>query len=298
MLVRGVGVGLSIMPAMTAAFSVLSRDQVNDASPQLTVLQRVGGSLGTAIIAVVLQGQITGLERTASPAAAGAFAHTYWWVMGVTLVALIPTLLLARIERRPSAHVAAIPVAIRRGPPAGGRMTPTSSARPSRSMHDRRVAPRLRQLLGAERRLRAATTPPRRADDRADSGDDGARPRHEITAGQLAKSADLNPATMTAMLDQLEAANVVERRRSTEDRRVCNVSLTPEGWELLERKLAGWQRLWSERLSGFSDKDIETATAIVHEVTGILDTVASSLDPAEANSALARRRRLKFSGVA
>ena len=59
MLFRGIGVGLSIMPAMTAAFSVLPREKVNDASPQLTVLQRVGGSLGTAIIAVVLEGQIS-----------------------------------------------------------------------------------------------------------------------------------------------------------------------------------------------------------------------------------------------
>jgi EmrB/QacA subfamily drug resistance transporter len=98
MVVRGIGVGLAIMPAMTAAFSVLSKDQVNDASPQLTVLQRVGGSLGTAIIAVVLQGQ-TQHARTSAVAAAG-FAHTYWWVMAVTLIALLPTLLLARIERR------------------------------------------------------------------------------------------------------------------------------------------------------------------------------------------------------
>jgi EmrB/QacA subfamily drug resistance transporter len=102
MIVRGIGVGLAIMPAMTAAFSVLSKDQVNDASPQLTVLQRVGGSLGTAIIAVVLQGQ-TDHAGTATAAAAG-FAHTYWWVMGVTLIALVPTLLLARIERRTKAQ--------------------------------------------------------------------------------------------------------------------------------------------------------------------------------------------------
>ncbi|MGI8713368.1 MAG: DHA2 family efflux MFS transporter permease subunit [Solirubrobacteraceae bacterium] len=98
MLVRGIGVGLAIMPAMTAAFSVLSKEQINDASPQLTVLQRVGGSLGTAVIAVVLQGHISG-AHTASAAASG-FGDTYWWVMGVTLVGLLPTLLLARIERR------------------------------------------------------------------------------------------------------------------------------------------------------------------------------------------------------
>ena len=98
MIFRGIGIGLSIMPAMTAAFSVLPREKVNDASPQLTVLQRVGGSLGTAIFAVVLQSQTSG-AHTAAAAAAG-FGHTYWWVMGVTLLALIPTLLLARIERR------------------------------------------------------------------------------------------------------------------------------------------------------------------------------------------------------
>ena len=90
MIVRGFGIGLSIMPAMTAAFSVLTPEQVNDATPQLTVLQRVGGSLGTAIIAVVLEGH---LEATPTPQAAVAagFGHTYTWVMAVTLLALLPT---------------------------------------------------------------------------------------------------------------------------------------------------------------------------------------------------------------
>jgi EmrB/QacA subfamily drug resistance transporter len=102
MVVRGVGMGLSMMPSMTAAFSVLSREQVNDASPQLTVLQRVGGSLGTAIIAVVLQSNLTHIVAGphATAAAATGFGQTYWWVMGATLIALVPTALLARIERQ------------------------------------------------------------------------------------------------------------------------------------------------------------------------------------------------------
>ncbi|HEY5196583.1 MAG TPA: DHA2 family efflux MFS transporter permease subunit [Solirubrobacteraceae bacterium] len=101
MAVRGIGIGLAIMPAMTAAFSVLTSEQVNDASPQLTVLQRVGGSLGTAIIAVVLQAKTTHAGIHATPAAlAGAFGSTYWWVMGLTLVALAPTTVLMAIERR------------------------------------------------------------------------------------------------------------------------------------------------------------------------------------------------------
>ena len=36
----------------------------------------------------------------------------------------------------------------------------------------------------------------------------------EVTAGDLAKSADLNPASVTAMLDHLESSGIVERRRS------------------------------------------------------------------------------------
>jgi EmrB/QacA subfamily drug resistance transporter len=114
MLVRGIGVGLAIMPAMTAAFSVLTREQVNDATPQLTVLQRVGGSLGTAIIAVVLQNQTQNAHSLA--AAASGFGHTYWWVMGVTLVALAPTLLLTRIERRARQRGEVVPLPVTEGP--------------------------------------------------------------------------------------------------------------------------------------------------------------------------------------
>ena len=158
--------------------------------------------------------------------------------------------------------------------------TASSVTEPAGDVEEFRTA--VNHLLAADRRLR---------------GRDHSRPgeltfaqirtiaalgrEHEMTAGQLAKSAELTPATITSILDQLEAAKIVERRRSTEDRRVCNVALTPEGWELLERKLAVWNGLWAERLSAFSDKDIATAAAILHEVTSILDSVSSSLDPVQ-----------------
>jgi hypothetical protein len=101
MVVRGIGVGLAIMPAMTAAFSSLSHDQISDASPQLNVVQRVGGSLGTAVITVVLQRKLLhlGAHPTAN-ATAAAFAHTYVWVVVLSLAALIPAAFLWRLERR------------------------------------------------------------------------------------------------------------------------------------------------------------------------------------------------------
>jgi DNA-binding MarR family transcriptional regulator len=102
----------------------------------------------------------------------------------------------------------------------------------------------------------------------------------EMTAGQLARSADLNPATVTAMLDQLEALKVVERHRSTEDRRVCNVSLTPEGWRILERKRAYWYSLWDEHFAEFSDHDLEAAAAVIHEIAVMYEALAARIDPA------------------
>jgi EmrB/QacA subfamily drug resistance transporter len=106
MVVRGMGVGLAFMPAMTAAFSPLNHDQVNDASPQLNVIQRVGGSLGTAIIAVVLQthlAQLPGAGTKHGPTAAAiasSFAQTYRWVILMSIVALIPATVLWRVERQ------------------------------------------------------------------------------------------------------------------------------------------------------------------------------------------------------
>jgi EmrB/QacA subfamily drug resistance transporter len=118
MIARGFGIGMSMMPSMTAAFTVLRRDQVADASPQLTVLQRVGGSIGTAIFTVVLQRGIDSSGGTPADVA-GAFGSTYWWVMAVAVVALVPTLVLVRVERR-AAKDAAVPEAA----PAAGPAVP------------------------------------------------------------------------------------------------------------------------------------------------------------------------------
>lgn len=105
----------------------------------------------------------------------------------------------------------------------------------------------------------------------------------EMTAGQLARSADLNPATVTAMLDHLEAADIVQRHRSTTDRRVCNVSLTANGWELLERKLAGWQSRWEQKLAGVSDRDLRTAERVLQQVADLYDETSQRLDDAAAS---------------
>jgi EmrB/QacA subfamily drug resistance transporter len=96
LLLRGVGIGFAFVPAMTAAFSALRPDQLSDATPQLNVLQRIGGAIGTAVLAVVL-------ERASGQGAsvtnlAGAFDIAYWWSLGIALLSLIPCLVLLRAE--------------------------------------------------------------------------------------------------------------------------------------------------------------------------------------------------------
>lgn len=99
MVARGIGFGLALMPAMTTAYRVLDPSKINDATPQLSVLRQVGGSVGTAVFVVALKG---GLDRARGvPAAeAAAFGRTFWWVAGVAAAATVPTALLAVQERK------------------------------------------------------------------------------------------------------------------------------------------------------------------------------------------------------
>ncbi|HWW89898.1 MAG TPA: DHA2 family efflux MFS transporter permease subunit [Solirubrobacteraceae bacterium] len=102
LLLRGVGIGLAFMPAMTAAFASLRPEQLSDATPQLNVLQRIGGAIGTAVLAVVLQ-RATGPSPASGhgPTAthlASAFDTAYWWSFGIALLSVIPCLVLLRAE--------------------------------------------------------------------------------------------------------------------------------------------------------------------------------------------------------
>jgi EmrB/QacA subfamily drug resistance transporter len=97
MFVRGMGIGLAFMPAMSAAFASLERSELSHATPQLNVLQRVGGSIGTAVLAVVLQRALTGVHTVAG--AASAYGTAFWAAAGLTALAIIPCIILMRTER-------------------------------------------------------------------------------------------------------------------------------------------------------------------------------------------------------
>ena len=96
LLLRGVGIGFSFMPAMTAAFASLRPDQLSDATPQLNVMQRIGGAIGTAVLAVVLQ-RASG-HAPSNAHLASAFGVAYRWSLGIAVLSIIPCVVLLRAE--------------------------------------------------------------------------------------------------------------------------------------------------------------------------------------------------------
>jgi MFS family permease len=118
LLVRGIGFGCSMMAAMASPYAVLRRDQVPEATSVLSTLQRAGGSIGTALLAVVPSDQAGavlgsgaadgGVRQTLSPTVRAqvaaplvtAFGNTFWCAVGPLLLALIPVSVLAMAERR------------------------------------------------------------------------------------------------------------------------------------------------------------------------------------------------------
>jgi MFS family permease len=97
MFLRGMGIGFAFMPAMAAAFASLDRSELPHATPQLNVLQRVGGSIGTAVLAVVLQRAMAGAHTLS--AAADAYGTAFLWSAGLSALAIIPCVILSRAER-------------------------------------------------------------------------------------------------------------------------------------------------------------------------------------------------------
>jgi EmrB/QacA subfamily drug resistance transporter len=119
--ILGLGMGASMMPSMSAAYQTLARNQVARATTALNIIMRVGSSVGTALLSVVLTHQLadrlpqakgdSGLAAAQSvpaaardkvaPLIADAFGHTFWWAVGLIAIAVIPILYLPKHKPAP-----------------------------------------------------------------------------------------------------------------------------------------------------------------------------------------------------
>jgi DNA-binding MarR family transcriptional regulator len=129
-------------------------------------------------------------------------------------------------------------------------------------------------LMGAERRLRGR--------DQHRKNDDGltiAQVRalfaldqsEAATAGEIAETARLSPASVTAMLDDLERDGIVTRVRSDTDRRRVLVTLTEEGRTVLKRRRRIWLKRWDTAMTDIPERDLEAAAEVLRRIGGLLD---------------------------
>jgi DNA-binding MarR family transcriptional regulator len=72
------------------------------------------------------------------------------------------------------------------------------------------------------------------------------------TVAELAREVQTDPGAMTRLLDRLESKGLCRRQRSTDDRRVVNIALTPEGEAAADRVPAELSRVLNEHLAGFT----------------------------------------------
>jgi hypothetical protein len=117
LVIRGLGLGASIQPSIAAAYALLDSSQVPRATAALNTLRQIGASIGTAVLAVVLQHESTAALSSAGGAGsllaplpasereqisgpvATAFGHTFMYAVALALLAVIPAVVLLRAER-------------------------------------------------------------------------------------------------------------------------------------------------------------------------------------------------------
>ncbi|HEU5472418.1 MAG TPA: DHA2 family efflux MFS transporter permease subunit [Actinophytocola sp.] len=114
--VMGMGMGMTMMPMMSAALRTITKSEVGGASTSLNIIQQIGGSIGTAIMAVILSSELAErlpgggdrgglgaaqsvppeLREQVNPLIADAFGSTFFWSLALLAVAFVPALFLPR----------------------------------------------------------------------------------------------------------------------------------------------------------------------------------------------------------
>ncbi|MGW5689070.1 MarR family winged helix-turn-helix transcriptional regulator [Nonomuraea sp. NPDC003754] len=100
---------------------------------------------------------------------------------------------------------------------------------------------------------------------------DGLAEAGQATARQLADYADVTPATMTGMLDVLEARGIIRRERSLTDRRAVLIVLTDRGTETVTEARERWRQRWQEAMSDVPPEDLQAAIRVLGKVADIFD---------------------------
>jgi DNA-binding MarR family transcriptional regulator len=101
----------------------------------------------------------------------------------------------------------------------------------------------------------------------------------ETLAGELARAAQLRQATMSALLDKLQARGFIRRRRSQADKRRVWVSITREGEEMLKGAPDLLQEVFLERFNKLPDWEQAFLIAALERISSLLDAEEIDASP-------------------
>jgi DNA-binding MarR family transcriptional regulator len=108
----------------------------------------------------------------------------------------------------------------------------------------------------------------------------------ERSARDLAEHADLSPATVTQMLESLEAQGLVTRLRSDQDRRVVFSSLTDHGEQVVAKRHAQMEPRWRAVLDEFDDTELVVAARVLNRLADYFDALLDDSAPHDDSAAL------------
>lgn len=93
------------------------------------------------------------------------------------------------------------------------------------------------------------------------------RDRNGAIQQRIASAMRVDPSTMVALIDELEAAGLAERRLHAADRRAREIVLTPKGRRTLKRARELAEEAEAEVLRGLSASERDTMTALLRKAT-------------------------------
>lgn len=92
-----------------------------------------------------------------------------------------------------------------------------------------------------------------------------------VTIADICRDLHHDSGAMTRLVDQLESRKLIERRRSEDDRRVVELSLTAAGTEVLETLVPIACDALNTALEGFSRDEVKLLQSMLRRLTGRLE---------------------------
>jgi DNA-binding MarR family transcriptional regulator len=102
----------------------------------------------------------------------------------------------------------------------------------------------------------------------------------EVTTRALADHADLSPATVVTVLDNLEHRQIVQRYRSDVDRRIVYTRLTPKGQELISHPPGVFGSEFARRFAALPPERRREMLASLSELADLMGALPAGRAPA------------------